>query len=124
MPWTDLAAYLLALVFAVAAFTKVRRRDAVAADFAELGLAWPGVLARVVPALELGCAALLVVAPEWGGVASFALLAAFTTVLINVVRTGRVVACRCFGALSEEPVSGRTLLRNAALLALAAVASL
>jgi uncharacterized membrane protein YphA (DoxX/SURF4 family) len=123
MHWTDLAAYLLAAVLVVAAITKIRRPDDVAADFAELGLAWPNVLARVVPVLELGCAVLLVVAPGWGGIASFALLAAFTAVLVNVVRTGRVVACRCFGALSDEPVSRRTLLRNAALLALALIAA-
>ncbi|MGI9615874.1 MAG: MauE/DoxX family redox-associated membrane protein [Acidimicrobiales bacterium] len=124
MLWTNLAAYLLAAIFLFAAITKIRRPEEVAADFAELGLAWPRTLAGLVPALELGCAVLLVAAPEWGGIASFALLAAFTAVLINVLRTGRVVACRCFGALSEEPVSTRTLLRNAALLTLAAIAAL
>ena len=123
MLWTNLAAYLLAAIFLFAAITKIRQPDEVETDFAELGLAWPRTLARLVPALELGCAVLLVSAPGWGGVASFALLAAFTAVLVNVVRTGRVVACRCFGALSEEPVSTRTLVRNAALLTLAAIAS-
>jgi len=121
---TTIAAYVLAAVLVVAAFTKIRRPDDVAADFAELGLAWPRLLARVVPALELGCAVLLLAVPEWGGIASFALLAAFTAVLVNVLRSGRVVACRCFGALSEEPVSARTLVRNGGLLALAAVAAL
>ena len=124
MPWTAVAAYLLAAVLAAAAVTKLVRPAAVAADFAELGLVGPTVLARVVPLLELGCAALLVVAPAWGGVASFALLAAFTAVLVNVVRSGRVVPCRCFGALTDEPVSPRTLVRNAALLTLAIIATL
>jgi ABC-type microcin C transport system permease subunit YejB len=123
VPWTNLAAYVLAAIFGVAAVTKIRHPDEVAADFAELGLAWPDGLARVVPVLEFGCAALLVVAPVLGGIASFALLAAFTAVLLSVLRSGRVVACRCFGALSEEPVSRRSLFRNAALLTLAAIAA-
>lgn len=124
MPWNLLAAYLLAAVLVVASTTKLGRPAAVAADFAELGLAQPAALARAVPLLELGCAVLLVTVPEWGGVASFALLAAFTAVLVNVIRSGRVVACRCFGALTDEPVSPRTLARNAALLTLALIATL
>ncbi len=124
MAWTAAAAYLLAAVLAVAALTKLRRPAAVAADFGELGLVAPNALARVVPVLELACAALLVIVPAWGGIASFALLAAFTAVLVNVIRSGRVVACRCFGALTDEPVSPRTLARNAALLALALLATL
>ena len=54
----------------------------------------------------------------------FALLAAFTAVLIGVVRSGRMVACSCFGGLSSKPVSPLTLVRNVGLLLLAGLAVL
>ncbi|MDH3679233.1 MAG: hypothetical protein OEV40_04700 [Acidimicrobiia bacterium] len=119
-----LAAYLLAVVLVAAAVAKARRPAATATEFAELGLAWPGALARLVPLVELACAAALVATPAWGGVVSFALLAAFTAVLVTVVRSGRVVRCSCFGGVGSQPVSARSLARNAVLLALAALATL
>ena len=88
-----------------------------------MGLLAPGVLAWAVPAAELGAAGLLVVAPAWGGMSAFALLAAFTTVLVRVLRSGRAVSCNCFGGLSNRPISNRTLVRNAVLLGLALVAA-
>jgi uncharacterized membrane protein YphA (DoxX/SURF4 family) len=116
------AAYALCLVLVAAAAAKLRRPAATAADLERLGLRWPRALARLVPATELGAAAALLLVPSWGGVASFALLAAFSTVLVRVVRSGQQVPCACFGATSSRPVSGRTLARNGVLLVLAAVA--
>lgn len=116
------AALALAVVLTLAGVAKLRRPEATAEDFAGLGLPRPTDLATAVPLVELACAALLVVLPGWGGVASFGLLALFTAFLVTVLRSGRVVACACFGANDRDPVSARHLVRNAGLglLALAA----
>ena len=115
------AAWSLALVLAVAAVAKLARRDATGAEMAQLGLAVPQLLARLVPLAELVSAVLLVVLPPWGGMLSFALLAGFTAVLVQVLRSGQAVSCNCFGGLSSRPVSRWSLVRNTVLLALAAV---
>lgn len=117
-------ALILAAVFVVAAGAKLRSPRATAAELAELRLRFPAVLAWLLPAVELGVAATLVAAPAWGGIVAFALLAAFTAVLVGVVRSGRSVSCRCFGGLSTKPISRTTLARNGALLAMAAGAAL
>lgn len=118
-----LAASVLAGVLVVAAGAKLARRGATGAELESLGLLAPGLLAWLVPAVELGVAALLVAAPAWGGMAAFALLVAFTTVLVRVLRSGRAVSCNCFGGLSSRPVSRTTLVRNVVLLGLALVAA-
>lgn len=123
MTITNLAAVALALVLAVAAAAKVHRPGETAQELATIGLRVPRALALALPAAELAVAVALVVAPGWGGVAAFALLAGFTTVLARLVVSGRPVACRCFGGLSTKPVSALTLARNGVLLALAAVAA-
>ncbi len=117
------AALVLALVFAVAAVAKLRDRAATATDFASLGLPRPELWATAVPVMELATAAVLVVAPGWGGVVSFALLSAFTTNLALVLRSGRVASCACFGGSSATPVSARHLIRNGVLLVLALLAA-
>lgn len=116
------AALILAAVLATAGAAKLRHPAATTEDFAGLGLPRPATLAVLVPLVEFGCAALLVVLPGWGGVVAFGLLALFTALLVTVVRSGRVVTCACFGANDRRPVSTRHLLRNGALglLALAA----
>ena len=116
------AALMLAGVLALASVAKFRMPDATAKDFAGLGLPRPAVLALFVPAVEMGCAALLIVLPGWGGVAAFGLLSLFTALLISVIRSGRVVTCACFGANDRDPISIRHVVRNGALglLALAA----
>ena len=117
------AAVALAGVLVVAAAAKLGDRAATTADFASLGLPVPAMWAVAVPLAELATALVLVVLPGWGGVAAFALLAAFTATLALVVRSGRVVTCACFGGASTEPVSIRHLARNGLLLALALVAA-
>ncbi len=115
----SLFAVALAATFAVAALLKLRDPRGTADDFASLGLPRPTVLARIVPVTELGVAVALVSLPGWGATAAFALLAAFTTVLAGVVRSGRVVSCACFGGANSEPVDVGHLARNALLMALA-----
>ncbi len=114
----------MAATFVLAALLKLRDLPDTTDDFTSLGLPRPYALARVVPAVELGVAVLLVAIPAWGAIAGFALLAAFTTLLAGVVRSGRVVSCACFGGANSEPVDRGHLLRNAMLMtwALPAVA--
>jgi hypothetical protein len=81
------------------------------------------VLAWLVPTTELVAVGLLITAPAWGGIFAFALLAAFTAVLVQVLRSGRPVICNCFGGLTTRPVSKWSLARNLVLLALAALAA-
>lgn len=121
MALARMLAAALAIVFVLAAVTKLRRPQATASELAELGLVWPAGLARVVPAIEVALAVALVLIPAWGGIGSFAALAAFTTVLIGVIRSGRVVSCSCFGGLSSRPVSPATLGRNGVLMVSAAL---
>lgn len=113
----SLFAVALTATFLVAAYLKTSDQAGTADDFASLGLPRPDLLARIVPVAELGVANALVLAPGWGAIAAFALLAAFTTVLVGVVRSGRVVSCACFGGAKSEPVDIGHLARNALLMA-------
>lgn len=116
------AAWLLGGVLAWAAVAKLRDPDGTAATFTQLGLPAPGALGRLVPGAELATAALLVAVPALGATAAVVLLSGFTALLASVVRGGESVACGCFGSSAAEPVTGRDLLRNAALLATAVLA--
>ncbi len=117
------AAVALAVVFLIAALAKLRAPEPTTADFRSLGLPRPDAMARIIPLVELATAATLLVAPGWGGVIAFVILAAFTATLAVVIRSGRVVSCACFGGTSSEPISVRHLLRNAALLIMALTAA-
>lgn len=119
------AALVLGAVMVRAAWAKRRSPAQTEADFASLGLVAAGPLAVAVPVVELAVAALLVLTPGWGGVVAAALLAAFTAVLVRVLRNpdGLTPSCACFGGSNRSPVSSRHLVRNAALLALAFVAA-
>lgn len=118
-----IAAAVLAATFTVAAVAKIRDQATTTADFGSLGLPRPELWARVIPVLELATAATLVILPGWGGVVAFGLLAAFTANLAMIVRSGAVATCACFGRASTAPVSGRHLVRNVVLLALALLAA-
>ncbi len=118
-------AVVLAAVFAWAAAAKLRDRDGTASEFAAMGLPAPTAASVAVPVVELVVAVALVLGaavgrPSPAAFAAFALLVGFTVHLASIVRTGRPVACRCFGGASTEPVSGRSLVRNGVLLTLAA----
>lgn len=119
-----LVAVLLALVFLVAAGSKLTALEETARGFSELGVPVPTVSVWLVIILEVGIALTLVAAPSWGSLAAFATLAGFTVFLAGLVRSGRPVACRCFGGATTEPVSNTTLARNVVLLLLAAAVAL
>lgn len=109
-----LAALVLAAVFAWSAVSKIVRRP----DMTALGL--PVWTAPVTAVVELALAVALLVRPADGGVAALAVLAGFTAFLARRVGTG--AGCGCFGT-TTEPVTSQDLMRNAALLAVAAVAA-
>lgn len=115
----SILAVALAAVLAAAAVAKLRAPARTAADFTALGLPLPRLLARLVPLVELAVALGLVLVPGWGAVAAFGLLALFTALLISLVRSGQSIACSCFGAVSDEPVSWVEVTRNGVLLVMA-----
>ncbi|NVB82706.1 MAG: methylamine utilization protein MauE [Kofleriaceae bacterium] len=106
----------LILVFAVAAYGKLVDRGALAGVMRAMGV--PAIPAAVVAAAELACVTLLVLAPAAGFALALALLAAFTAGLVNAIRRGAHIACRCFGA-STAPIGKSHIVRNALLVALA-----
>ena len=117
---TDVAYTLavgLALVFAWAGVAKLLAPRPTARSFAALGV--PPGLARVVPFVELGLAAGMVVAPITA-IAALMLLGVFTIVLVGA---DDGVQCACFGRASSAPVSWVQVVRNGFLAAAAAVAS-
>lgn len=116
----SLLAVTLAATLIIAAAAKVRDPARTTGDFTALGLPSPAVLARLVPAVEIAVAIALLVVPGWGAVAAFSLFVLFTALLISLVRSGQPIACSCFGAISDEPVSWVEVARNVVLLAAAA----
>src|SRR5579863_9079826 len=116
---------VLAAVFGVAGVAKLFDYVGSRKSLADFGV--PGFLtaplAVLLPLAELACAVALI--PDasvwWGGRGAAALLTLFIAAIsINLAR-GRRPDCHCFGQLSSSPVSGKTLARNAVLLALAGV---
>jgi hypothetical protein len=96
------AALVLAAIFAVAALSKLRSREATVRSFEELGVPNPASAA-----------------PAVGGMVVLVLLAFFTTFLVNRLRAGVEAPCACFGAAGGRPLSWLTLGRNAMLAVLA-----
>ena len=116
------AALVVAGVLFWAGIAKRARPRSTAASFAALGLPAPGALARAVPLVELGVAAVLVVQPRFGAVAALVLLGSFTVVLGVAVRRGVGVGCACFGSARARPVSTVEVVRNVGLMGFATVA--
>jgi uncharacterized membrane protein YphA (DoxX/SURF4 family) len=118
-------AVALAVVLVVAAVAKVRDLGATARSFAELGLPRPTTMARVVPAVEAGTAAVLLLTPVLGGFVALGLLAFFTTFLVTRLLAGVQTPCSCFGSARQEPISAANLVGNGflVLLAVGALAS-
>ncbi|WP_152621064.1 MauE/DoxX family redox-associated membrane protein [Bradyrhizobium japonicum] len=125
--WMDAALIvsrlLLAAVFGVAAIAKLADRAHSEKSAIDFGL--PRAVARPVsiflPLIELATATLLIPVAWawWGAVLALALLLAFTVAIgLNLAR-GRRPDCHCFGQLHSEPTSWRTVVRNAALAAIA-----
>jgi hypothetical protein len=109
------AALVLAVVFAWSSLAKLVTQP----DMTPLGLPrWSG---KGTAYVEAALALALLLSPSTGGVAALALLAGFTAFLIARRNSG--VGCGCFGSTKAEPISTKDILRNLALLAVAAVAA-
>lgn len=115
----------LAVMFLVAAGGKFgdlqSSRDTVEAfgvpaRFAGLG----GTLLPVAEALT-AVALLPTASARWGSLAAAVLLATFTGGVAYALGQGRTPDCNCFGVVSSEQISNRTIARNLVLIALAAV---
>jgi uncharacterized membrane protein YphA (DoxX/SURF4 family) len=125
------ARIVLGLIFVYAAYTKLHYngawhlRDyyflfAMGIDsYRMLPLVAVEWMARILPWLELGLGALLVVGAgvRWAGLAVTALLVMFMFALAHAALGGLEINCGCFGTGSVRP--GRELMLDAALLALA-----
>jgi len=119
-----IARVVLAAVLGAAGVAKLLRPKASRASMAAFGIppALAGAAAVAIPVAEVAVAVLLVPAntAEAAAIAAFLMLAAFTLgVGANLVR-GRAPACGCFGAVSSGPIGPATIVRNLALMALAA----
>lgn len=118
------ARLVLAGTLAWAAFGKVKARAALPGQIASFGIPAVAVrpLALLLPLAEATLGVALVACPRssWPAWAALALLAAFTAVV--VARLGDPAPCPCFG-MSAAPVGPLTLVRNAALVALAVLAT-
>ena len=117
---------VLAATFVLAAAGKLldlqRSRDTVVAFGLSPRLGAIG--GTVLPFAEAATAISLLPSPavRWGAVAAVVLLATFTAGVAVALSQGRTPDCNCFGVVSSEQISNRTLLRNGALIALAAIA--
>ena len=121
-----LARVVLAIVLAVAGLSKLRRQAATTE--AAVGLGVPEPLAPIIGwslgPVELGLAAGLLM-PGTGlaaSVLSAGILVVFSIAIAVALRRPSPPACNCFGATSSDPLDRRALIRNGALVALAAVA--
>jgi peroxiredoxin len=118
---------LLATVFATAAAAKTASHGTATAL---PGFGIPPWLVRPVaiglPAAELAVTvSLLPASTAWyGALAAVGLLAAFTGAVAYQLARGRRPDCNCFGRLQAKPIGPSTLVRNLALLGLAAFATL
>jgi uncharacterized membrane protein YphA (DoxX/SURF4 family)/thiol-disulfide isomerase/thioredoxin len=116
---------LLAVVFATAAVGKLMDLGGSRRAMEDFGL--PRRLAAIggtlLPFLELGIAAALVVTPaaRAGAVVALVLLLGFVAGIARLMRRGAAPDCHCFGQLHSEPVGRETLVRNVVLAAMSAV---
>jgi thiol-disulfide isomerase/thioredoxin/uncharacterized membrane protein YphA (DoxX/SURF4 family) len=124
-----LARLLLAAVFLVSGVSKLRdlagSRQAVR-DFG-LPAALTAPIGTLLPFVELALVALLVTGDEpavVGAAAALALLLAFTAAIVANLARGNHPPCRCFGALSAEPLGWSSVVRNTALIGLALLVAL
>ncbi len=112
----SLLALVLAAVFVAAAVAKFRDRAGTTDTMASFRLPLPGVMAVVVPIIELAIAAVLVISPSAGALAGVTLLVFFTTFLLLQLRLGVTTPCRCFGSTSQHPLSYADVTRNLGLI--------
>ena len=118
------AAAVLAIMFMIAAGSKLRDPSATRKNLRNFGLPNPRLLAVVLPMTEGATALLLVVNPRTGGPCAVALLAAFTTLITGRLMAGHHDACGCFGAWSNRPLSWKDIARNLVLIGLGVASTL
>lgn len=117
---------VLALTFLIAGASKLpdqRRFAYIAVTFNVLPRRLAESYAYWLPWLELtvGFSLLLGLAPRSGASVGALLLTSFTMALVlNLARKRRGLKCGCFGSRSTQMINWRMVLRNVALLALAA----
>jgi hypothetical protein len=114
----------LALIFAVAAIGKLADQSGARDSLARFGTPRPLIRsgALILPLAELAVAALLIPAAtaRAGALACLALLIVFCAAIYRVLARGELSDCGCLGRAHAAPVGSGTLVRNAALGALAA----
>lgn len=118
-----IAAGVIAVVLGWAGLAKLAAPATTRRSFELLGLPAARLAAWGVPGVELAVAVTLILNPRWGGLAAVVLLVVFTAFVVNVWRAGRGEGCACFGSTSNRPIGVTSLVRNAALIVGAAVAS-
>ena len=120
----SLSRLLLVAVLVVAAVAKLLDLSGTRQAVREFGAprVLAGPLAVGLPLAELSAAALLLptTTAVAGAACALALLILFTAAISLSLARGHAPDCHCFGALHSEPAGARTLVRNAALLGVAA----
>jgi thiol-disulfide isomerase/thioredoxin/uncharacterized membrane protein YphA (DoxX/SURF4 family) len=123
---------LLAGVFATAGIAKLADLEGSRKAVAAFGVPqrFASLFGTVLPAVELATAALLVVGALVGGgevvalrsgaLSALLLLSLFCAAIAVSIARGRAPDCHCFGQLRSAPAGMRMLIRNGALLTLAA----
>lgn len=116
------AAVLVGAALVVAGASKLAARESWPSQARGLGA--PGWVVPIVPWFELVVGALLVaqVARPALALVAMALLVVFTVLIAVQLSQGRHPPCACFGAWSAKPIGRGHVARNAALIALAALA--
>lgn len=115
---------LLALVFGVAAVTKLVRPVATRETFRDFGVGTSlARLAGLLPVVELAIAACLgfVRTAQLAAGSAAVLLIVFMAGVANALRLGRRPDCGCFGGFRAAPIGTWTLVRNGLLLMVAGV---
>ncbi len=106
--------FLLAVVFALAAVSKLRSREAFQAVLRKLMPGgWDVSLSRLVPIGELLLAAFLLsgISTRWAAMTSILALAVFTWFLTRMRRFG-LQGCACFGEESDSATAATGIARN------------
>ena len=119
-----IAAVIVGIAFLAAGASKIAAGPAWGSQARGLGA--PALVVPFVPWIELVIGALLVaqVARSLAAVAAFVLLAVFTALIAYRLAQGERPPCACFGAWSAKPIGPSNIVRNLALMALAALALL
>ena len=117
------AAVLVGVAFLAAGVFKLADGPAWPKQAADMGVGRP--LAMIVPWVELAVGAALVaqLVRPWPAVVALSILVVFTLVIARRLLDGSRPPCACFGSRSNRPLGAVHVVRNVALMALAAVAA-